>query len=801
MKLRSIISAGFLAIALMAAAMTDDEVINYIRTQSANGKSDQEIGQELMAKGVSPAQVRRIKAKYAKEGSDNTGTDVSAKSSAITDNGRHSAPDVQVQERTVVDVNAAEAADAARTVYGHSLFNSRSLSFEPSKNLATPKDYRLGPGDEVVIDVWGAAEEHLRQTISPEGSIMISKLGPVHLNGKTIDEANKYIKGLFARKYAGVGSDQTDISVNLGDIRSIQIDIMGEVSTPGSFRMSPFSTVFHALYNAGGINNIGSMRNISVLRNGKRIANVDIYDYLFNGKQTGNIRLQEGDVIIVPPYDQIVSISGNVKRPMYYEIKPGETVSSLIDYAGGFAGDAYPGMVRLSRQNGEENDLYNIEKGEFATYRLQDGDVITVGGVLDRFSNRVELKGAVNRPGLYALGNRTNTLKELIDKADGLTDDAYLGRAMIYRQGPDLSLEVIPVDLGAVQNGTAADITLKKNDVIEIMSVQTLEEKGDFSIGGMVDNPGTYSYMENTTVEDLILRAGGLREGASTVRIEISRRIVNPTSVKENQQLAELFTVDMIGGLGQKGSTASKFILKPYDQVTVRMSPSYTAQKHVSIGGEVVFPGGYTLYKRNERLSDLVKRSGGIVDGAYIKGAYLTRQMTDDEYQTRQNVIRVAMQNQTGTDSISMGKLNISRTYNVGINLPAALANPGSTQDLVLQPGDMLFVPEEQSTVKISGDVMYPNTIVFEKGKKISYYIDQAGGYGLNAKKNKCFIIYMNGQVARVNKKTVVEPGSHIIVPSKEVNKVNAWERIIPLISGFGSLATMTAAISTMFRR
>ncbi|MDE5807311.1 MAG: SLBB domain-containing protein, partial [Muribaculaceae bacterium] len=373
MKLRSIFTACLLAFALMAAAMTDDEVINYIRTQSANGKSDQEIGQELMAKGVSPDQVRRIKGKYRKEGSDNTGTAVDAQSAAITDNGRDAAPEVMVQENAgVVDVFAPERGEAAREVYGHDIFSSRSLSFEPNRNMATPKNYRLGPGDEVIIDIWGAAEDHIRERISPEGSIMISKLGPVHLNGKTIDEANKYIRSLFARKYAGVVNDQTDISVNLGDIRSIQVDIMGEVATPGSFRLSPFSTVFHALYNAGGINNIGSMRNISVLRNGKRIANVDVYDYLFNGKQTGNIRLQEGDVIIVPPYEQIVSISGNVKRPMYYEIKPGETVSTLLDYAGGFAGDAYSGMVRLSRQNGEDNDLYNIEKDEFTSYRLQD---------------------------------------------------------------------------------------------------------------------------------------------------------------------------------------------------------------------------------------------------------------------------------------------------------------------------------------------------------------------------------------------------------------------------------------------
>ncbi|MDE5773671.1 MAG: SLBB domain-containing protein, partial [Muribaculaceae bacterium] len=475
-----------------------------------------------MARGVPSSQIQRIRTKYNNGGSNTVGTMVEAQSAAIVDNGRDMPVETAiVNTESVVDVFTPDEGKAAREVYGHDLFNSRNLNFEPNKNMATPRDYRLGPGDEVIIDVWGAAEEHLRETISPEGSIMIARLGPVHLNGKTIEEANTYIKNLFARKYAGVSSDQTDISVNLGDLRSIQIDIMGEVDTPGTFRMSPFSSVFHALYSAGGINNIGSMRNITVLRNGKRVANVDIYDYLFKGKQTGNIRLQEGDVIIVPPYDQIVNISGNVKRPMYYEIKPGETIASLLEYAGGFSGDAYSGMVRVSRQNGEDNDLYNIDKGEFASYRLQDGDVVTVGNVLDRYSNRVELKGAVNRPGLYALGNKASTLSEMISLADGLTDDAYRGRALIYRQGPDMTLQVIPVDLNAVLGGYAEDIVLQKNDVIEIASVQLIEEKGDFLIDGWVANPGDYSYMDNTSVQDLILRAGGLLDGASTVRCEI----------------------------------------------------------------------------------------------------------------------------------------------------------------------------------------------------------------------------------------------------------------------------------------
>lgn len=811
MNLRKFFSIGILFLALSAGAMTDDEVIRYIRTQSANGKTEKQIGQELLAKGVRPEQVQRIKAKYQKEGTMGTGqpaqTATLQKSSTPTSYQRGSMDEdrstiiVSETDEMTVDNYTVDVQTPQKQVYGHELFNSQSLSFEPNKNLATPKNYRLGPGDEVIIDVWGAAEEHLREVISPEGSIMVSRLGPVYLNGKTVDEANQYVKNLFARKYGGLNNEQTDVSVNLGDIRSISIDIMGEVSTPGTFRMSPFSSVFHALYNAGGINDIGSMRNISVLRNGKRVATVDIYDYLFNGKQTGNIRLQEGDVIIVPPYEQIVNITGNVKRPMYYEIKPGETIASLLEYSGGMAGDAYSGMVQLSRQNGSENELYNVERGDFNSYRLKDGDVVTVGTVLDRFSNRVELKGAVTRPGLYALGSGATTVTDLIRMADGLTDDAYKGRALLYRQGPDLTLEVIPVDLAAIEAGLDPDITLSKNDIIEVASVQELVEKGDFTITGMVPNPGPYSYMKNTSVEDLILRAGGLREGASTARVDISRRIVDPSATYETSQIAQTFTVDIVGGLGTNANAAREFILKPYDRVTVRTSPGYGIQKEVTVNGQILFAGPYTLQKRNERLSDLVARAGGVVDGAYLKGAYLKRKLSEDERQARENVLRIAMQNQEGNDSISRTKIEVADVYNVGIDLVAALAKPGSTQDLVLQEGDALYIPEEQSTVKISGDVMYPNTVVFEPGKKVSYYINEAGGYGNRAKKSKCFIVYMNGHVAKVGRNTVVEPGAHIIVPSKEQSQGFGWDKVLTFVSGFGSVATMAATITSLFKK
>lgn len=788
---------------IMAFAITDQHVIDYIKQQTAAGKSEQQIGKELMAKGVTPEQAKRIKAQLESQQHGETQATRQTVTSAESERKHNAAEDVSVSsiENMQREIEKGDAmSGSGRKIYGHQVFNSQSLTFEPNENLATPQNYRLGPGDEVVIDIWGTSEDHMRQTISPEGSIMISQIGPVYLNGLTIKDANQHIKSAFSRKYAGMNDAETDIQVTLGQVRTIQVDILGEVATPGTFRMSPFSSVFHALYRAGGINDIGSLRNIQVLRNGKKVAGVDIYDYLFKGKTSGNIRLQEGDVIIVPPYEQLVNIDGNVKRPMYYEIKPDETVKSLLDYAGGFTGDAYGGMVRLSRQSGTENELYNIDRGEFATYRLQDGDIITVGTILDRYANRVELKGAVYRPGMFAIGDGLKTVRDLIDKADGVTEDAYTDRVLLYREGPEKQLEVVALDLKDILRGAAPDITLKRNDMLVISSVNELEERGDVYIGGQVARPGAYPYAANSTVEDLIFQAGGLLEGASTARVDISRRIVDPSATEATNQLAQEFTVSIENGLAiGKGKG---FRLKPYDRVEVRRSPGYAPQETVAIDGEVLFAGTYTLRKRNERLSEFVTRAGGLIDGAYIKGAHLSRRLSESELAARKEALRLAMSNNSENmgDSIAIDKIDLSNMYNVGINLEKALANPGSDYDLVLMPGDSLYVPEKQSTVKISGDVMFPNAVIYEPGKKLSHYINQAGGYGQRAKKGKAFIVYMNGTVSRAKRNTPIEPGCHIIVPSKPQNGGTDWSKILTLTTGFMSVATMVATIPNLFK-
>ncbi len=786
-------TALFAMSAVAYADMTDDQVVEYVKQQKKSGKTERQIGKELMAQGVSKEQLERIRVKYAAETVEHQ--NASPKAAPVV---ARKPADIESKDVGTVAPPRETQPENVRTVFGSNVFTSGALTFEPNENQATPQDYRLGPGDEVVIDIWGASEDRIRATISPEGSIIIEQLGPIFLNGMTIEEANNHLRSQFAYKYAGVEENETDINLTLGQIRTIQVNVMGEVRTPGTYRLSPFATVFNALYRSGGITEIGSLRNVEVLRSGRRVATVDVYEYLFGGKSSSNIRLQEGDVIIVPPYTTMVSIEGNVKRPMYYEVKADESLADLIHYAGGFDSGAYTDAVRLSRRTNKENELVNVRSDEFETLRLNDGDVVTVGKVLDRYSNRVQLRGQVMRPGFYALDADVVTLRGLINKADGLREDAYTQRVLIYREGADLTLQVIPVDISAVLAGTSPDIQLQRNDIIEIASVHDILDRGGFTIQGLVSNPGTYPYAENTTIEDLILQAGGLLQGASTARIEVSRRLIDPTSTKPINEVAQLFTFAYNDG---KAGSAG-FTLEPYDIVTVRKSPVYMTQQRVAIGGEVAFEGPYTISRRNERISDLVRRAGGLTDAAYVRGAHLSRQMTEDEMQAREETMRMARMMQGGekTDSISTEKLLLSNRYNVGIELDKALANPGCDEDLVLQDGDALFIPQLVNVVRVHGDVMYPNTVVYKKGEKLKYYINQAGGYGSRAKKSNTYIVYLNGTVTRAKGSTPIEPGCQIIVPSKAPSKGVDWPAIMTVVTAGGTLGTMAATIASLLK-
>jgi len=799
---------------VMAQQMSDDQVIQYVKEANKSGKSQKQITTELLRRGVTKEQVSRIQQKYSESNTvSNKSNEMPSqlRQRTLVDDGggqRRTTDysEVGMLDETVggrVDNRADNTAttDNASQIFGHDVFTNRNLTFEPSINLATPVDYRLGPGDEVIIDVWGASENTIRQSISPEGTIQVSGLGPVQLSGMTVKDANAYLQREFSKIYSGIsGSEPTSqIKLTLGDIRTIQINIMGEVAVPGTYTLSSFSSVFHALYRAGGVNKIGSLRSIKVVRNGKTIADLDVYDYLMKGKMKDDIRLQEGDVIIVNPYESLVRIAGKVKRPMFYEMKPTETVATILNYAGGFTGDAYKKAVRIIRKSGREHQVYNVDEMDYSVFRLDDGDSISVDAVLKRFENRVEIRGAVYRSGLYELSGTVNTVKQLIKKAEGLRGDAFLNRALLDRENEDLSHEVIAVDLGGLLKGTVADIPLQKNDILYIPSIHDLKEEETISIHGEVASPGTFLFSKNMTIEDLLVQSGGLLEAAATTKVDITRRIKDPKSTSFSSVLGKTYSFDIKDGLVVGGE--GDFHLEPFDEVYVRKSPAYRKQQNVVVAGEVLFGGNYALVKKNERLSDLISKAGGITPDAYVKGARLIRKMTEEEQRRQADAVRMARMGE-GKDSISVEKLNISDTYTVGINLEKAISNPGSDFDLVLREGDVLFIPEYINTVKISGAVMYPNTVLYKRGESLRYYINQAGGYGNLAKKKKAYVVYMNGTVSRLKSrdKKAIEPGCEIIVPSKEEKKRMSTAEILGMGSTTASIAAMIATMVNLFK-
>ena len=776
--------------------LSDEAVVKYALEGRQSGKSDQQIGKELLARGVTPEQVERLKQKYE---DSRTSSETVAADQVISGQRRErprSSSDTLAVEIPPVPDPAERGADS-RAVFGRNVFRSRALTFEPNENQATPENYRLGPGDEVIIDIWGENERSLREEISPEGNIMVEQVGPVYLNGLTIKEANAKLRGVFGQIYAGVSGDSpaSEVRVTLGRLRTIQVNVMGEVEMPGTYRLSSFATVFHALYQAGGVTDIGTLRNIRVLRSGREVASVDIYKYLFHGDSKDDIRLEEGDIVLVPSYDLLVEVTGCVKRPMRYEMEAGEPLSQLLAYAGGFTGDAYGREVRVVRTMGREHELFNVDSVGYGTFALMDGDSVAVGRVLDRYANRIEVQGAVYRPGMYELGEGTHTVRELIGRAEGLREDAFRGRALLFRERDDLTPEIVAVDLEGVLSGRLTDISLRRNDVLVVSSVHDLEDRGGFTIGGEVARPGVYPYAAHTTVEDLIVQAGGLLDGASTVKVEVSRRLKDPKSTTPSNGVGKVYAFSLKEGLVVDGEAG--FELAPFDVVEVRRSPGYQPQRQVVLDGEVVFTGNYTLIRKNERLSNLVKRAGGITDDAYVRGGRLIRRMNEEERAVRDAALRAAQQNR-GADSVSLEKLMADDYYAVGIELDKALSNPGSDYDVVLREGDRLVVPEYVSTVKINGDVMYPNTTVYLKDKRVKYYIAQAGGYGARAKRNKAYIVYMNGRVARVKGRAKVEPGCEIIVPSKRDRKRMGIAEILGLTTSAASIGTMAASIANM---
>lgn len=772
--------------------MTDQQVIEYVKQATQEGKEQKQIAAELARRGVTKEQAERIKQQYERQ----MGTDAENMQGTELNEARLREETKDETSALLDDQPTTEELAQEDRVFGRNIFNTRNLTFEPNSNMATPPNYQLGPGDEVIIDIWGASQTSIRQTITPDGTINVQELGPIYLSGMTVEEANRFLKKKLGAVFA---NENNQIQVTLGNTRTIQINIMGEVVQPGTYALSAFSTVFHALYRAGGVNDIGSLRNVQLVRNGKKIAAVDVYDFIMQGKIKDDIRLQEGDVIIVPAYDMLVKMSGNVKRPMRFEMKKDETLAALIKYAGGFNADAYSKSVHMVRQNGTEYEVKTVDEMDYSVCKLRDGDVVTVGAILNRFTNKVEIKGAVYRPDIYALDGKVNTVRALIEKAQGLMDDAFTNRAVLQRQRDDMTSEILSVDVKALMDGTIPDIPLRKNDILYIPSIHDLQDLGSVTIYGEVAKPDSYPYADNMTLEDLIIQAGGLKRAASTVRVDVSRRISDAKSMNSTDSIGQMFSFSLKDGFvidGQPG-----FVLQPYDQVFVRRSPGYQTQKNVSVQGEVVFGGTYSLTSKTERLSDLVQKAGGVTNSAYVRGARLTRVANDEEIKRMRSVIRL-MSRELGESMIDSLGIRVEPTFTIGIDLQAALDNPGGDADLVLREGDVLDIPEYVNTVKINGSVIVPNTVSYKRGEGVKYYLSQAGGYSQHAKKSKKFIIYMNGQVAKVkgSGKSQIEPGCEIVVPSKKKKDGANLGNILGYATSFSSLATMAATIVSLFK-
>ena len=817
------------------SGMTDDQVIRMIQREQKAGSSQAQIVTKLMQSGVDISQIRRLKDKYDRQMNQKGLGNVSdealqpddsrmrknkqdAANSALNKYSnnriqRNSADRIEINEKDPefllmqkelsyltpkdsiewLKELLDEKSKMKKRVFGRDIFNNKELSFEPNMNIATPQRYVLGPGDNVIIDVYGASQKTFNVVVSPDGEVTIEDFGPIKVSGLTVEQANAKVRSLLGARYS---SSKTKLTV--GQTKTMMVNVMGEVKVPGTYTLSAFATVFHALYMAGGINDLGTLRNIKVYRQNRLVTVVDIYDYILNGKLTGNIRLMDNDVIVVGPYDCLVTISGKVKRPMIYEMKKSESVGSIIKYAGGFTGDAYTKAVRLLRKTGREYSVFNIGEFDINSFHLADGDSIGVDSIINRYENMVEIKGAIFRPGMYNIGKDINSVRTLIEHAEGLTEEAFTNRAIIHRMKSDRTLEVIAVDVKGIMDGSVADVPLKKNDVLFIPTKSEMQTKRTITIHGEVNYPGMYVYADHETLEDFILQAGGLKDKASIIKVDVARRILNPKAITNDSVIAKTYTFALKEGFVIDGTPG--FELQPFDEVYVRKSPGYSHQQNIQVEGNVMFAGTYTLSSKNERLSDIIKKAGGVTDLAYVPGARLERRITPDERLRMQTVIKMAQMQSGKKDSLDMKKLDLGDTYYVGIELDKALKEPGGDADLVLREFDRIIVPEYNGTVKISGDVMYPNTVAYEKGRNAGWYINQAGGWGNRAKKSHTYIVYMNGTVAKVGHNAKVRPGCEIIVPSKPESSGKSLTQWLSIGTSVASIATMIATMANLLK-
>ncbi|MBQ7686315.1 MAG: SLBB domain-containing protein [Bacteroidaceae bacterium] len=793
----SICLSFFAIVSVWGQAMSDAEVASYAAEQKKAGVSETDIASNLLQKGATMAQLQRLRQQFSKQidKSGMGGTVDNALSGAENrmrvNNGETSQATIITNEELSTPIETT--AFSGQRVFGRDIFNNKRLSFEPSMNIATPQNYLLGPGDQLIVDVYGASKETLMLTISPDGDVTIPECGPVHVSGLTVASAQNRIRSTMGKYY-----QTSSIKTTLGQTRTISVNVMGEVKVPGTYTLSAFSTVFHALYMAGGINDLGTLRSIKVVRQGKQISIVDIYEFILHGRLAGNVRLADNDVIQVGPYECIVEIGGRVKRPMAYEMRKDESLATLLEYSGGYTGDAYKKSIRLQRKNGKMKSVYNVEEFDLSSFKVEDGDFASVDSIYDRYENMVEIRGAVFRPGMYQLGTKTYSVRTLIENADGLTEEAMTNHAVLRRMKPNRTQEVLSIDIESILNGTIADVPLQNEDILFISTMAEHQNLRTLTIGGEVVFPGVFEFADNMTIEDLILQAGGLTDAASVAKVDVSRMIRDPKSTKVENTISKNYTFSVKDNFVIDGG--ERFILEPYDIVQVRRSPAYHAPSSVMIEGEVAFAGTYIMETKNQRLSDLVNAAGGVNSSAYVRGARLLRYMTEDERARMREIIELAHQNQDGQDSINLEKVVESNIYSVGIHLDEALAHPGGVEDIELNEGDRLIVPTYNHTIRISGDVLRPNTVAMKEGYKLKDYVAQAGGYGARAKKRQAFIVYQNGTMAKASKGKI-EPGCEIVVPTKQKKDSIPLAQWLGIGSTAASLGTMAAAIVNISKK
>ena len=794
--IRNVLLGGLLCLSVPLAAQVPQDLIDKAK---AAGMTDDQIRQEMNKRmGQSGAE------QTARTASDAVVTD-----RTVTVQDGKVIPPLDAQRET-----NRPTGDLSGTVFGREIFSNKNLSFEPDLNVPTPKGYVLSAGDELLINVWGDSELNLKLKVSPEGTILIPNLGPVSVSGLTIETAENRIRQELGRIMSTLSgnteSGSTDgantfVSVSLSQIRSIKVNIVGEVVAPGTYTLPSFATLFNALYAAGGVNEIGSLRGIKVYRNSKEVAKLDVYDYLLNGKYNTNIRLEENDMVIVSPYDQLAVVRGKVKRNRIFEMKKGETLSQLLNMAGGFTGDAYKKDVRIKRKAGSRYQIATVTEDKYPTFAMMDGDSLLVDSVIPFYENRLTVTGAVWRPGEYELNGTVHTVRQLVDQAAGLKGDEFTGRAQITRLNPDFTTMVIAVDIRGILSGTSPDMELKPEDQLNIPSLFDLREPYTIKVSGAVNYIDTVlPYRNNLTVEDAIMMAGGLKESAATVNVEVARRIKDTKTYENTNRTAEVFNFALNDNLGLISTDGKKsdtvFTLEPFDEVYVRFSPGYQEQQVVKVNGEITFSGDYVLAEKNSRLSDIIAKAGGITPDAYVKGASLKRQLTEDEMRRLETLLQLSS-NKQSRDSVALSLENI-KDYSVGIDLEKALANPGSAHDVVLRDGDALYIPQLQSTVKINGAVTYPNSVTYTNGMSVGDCLSQAGGYNDIARKYP-IVIYMNGKVATTKRCFIffkrypkVEPGCEIVVPTKtQRDRKTSLAEVLSIASSTTSMAAMVTSI------